>query len=64
MRDMKAKRKHVKEVHMLVQEVINQPIHLLPYSNRIWRGFVHLLRNEGVVMEDHLWNLLMIPKAV
>ena len=55
-RDMKVKGKHLKEIHMLVQEVINQPIRLLPYSDRIWPGFVHLLSNEGQVMigcNDH-----------
>jgi hypothetical protein len=34
----------IKQVHMLVQEVINLPMHLLPNSDRIWPGFVHLLR--------------------
>ena len=56
MRDMKAKSKYLKEVHLLVQEVINQPIHLSPYSDKIWPGFVHLLSNEGQVMigcDDH-----------
>jgi len=42
--------KEIKEVHMLVQEVTNQPMHLLPNSNRIWPGFVHLWSNEDQVV--------------
>ena len=55
-RHMKLKSKHFKEVHTLVREVINLPIHLLPYSDKIWHGFVYLLSNEGQVMigcNDH-----------
>jgi len=53
---MNVKRKHLKEVHMLVQEVTNQPTYLLPYSDRVWPCFVHLLSNEDQVMigcDDH-----------
>ena len=51
-RDMKAQSKRLKEVHMLVKEVINQPMRLRPYSDIISPGFVHLLSNEDQVMID------------
>ena len=48
--------KEIKEVHVLVQEVTNQPVHLLPSSTKIWPGFINLLGTdaEGITeCKDH-----------
>jgi len=39
--------KEVKEVHALVQEVANQPVHLPPSSTRIWPEFVNLFSPDA-----------------
>ena len=46
----------IREVHALVEEVANQPLHLLPSLTRVWPDFINLLSTnaEGITEgQDH-----------
>ena len=44
--------KEIREVHALVQEVTNQPLHLLPSSAEIWPNFINLLSTNAKGMTE------------